>query len=43
MIKILFMYFICKIKDHSLTSAGSCPYTGKSYNICTRCFRTMEK
>ena len=37
------MSVICKIKDHRLTGAGSCPYTGKSYNACTRCLKTMEK
>ena len=30
-------YFICKIKSHKLIKAGLCPFTGKNYNVCTRC------
>jgi len=30
-------YLICKIKDHNLIKAGSCPYTGLTYNYCERC------
>lgn len=37
MIKYFFNYFICKIKNHQWAQAGSCPFTGKNYNICTRC------
>jgi hypothetical protein len=33
MIKVI----ICKIKKHKLVSAGSCPFTGKTYQMCTRC------
>ena len=33
----MFKYLICKIKKHTLVSAGSCPFTGKTYNACTRC------
>jgi len=28
---------ICKIKKHNLQNTGSCPFTGKEYEICTRC------
>jgi len=33
----MFNFIICKFKKHALVSAGSCPFTGKSYNACTRC------
>jgi hypothetical protein len=35
-------FIICKIKNHVLVSAGSCPFTGKNYNVCTRCGVTTE-
>jgi hypothetical protein len=35
--KLLLNYFICKFKKHILITAGACPFTGKSYNACTRC------
>ena len=28
---------ICKIKGHSNIRAGSCPFTGKTYDVCSRC------
>jgi hypothetical protein len=37
MIKNVINYFICKIKEHSLVDAGSCPFTGKNYMACLRC------
>ena len=37
MIKQLFNIVRCKIKNHILVTAGACPFTGKSYNSCTRC------
>jgi hypothetical protein len=27
----------CKIKGHKLERAGSCPFTGKTYDACIRC------
>jgi hypothetical protein len=36
-------FVICKIKKHNFINAGSCPFTGKSYNACTRCGKTMAK
>lgn len=27
----------CKIKGHTLVPAGSCPFTGSSYEFCERC------
>lgn len=29
--------FVCKIKGHNLIVAGSCPFTGRTYNYCKRC------
>lgn len=28
---------ICKVKKHNFHRAGSCPFTGKTYDICIRC------
>jgi hypothetical protein len=28
---------ICKIKDHNLVRAGTCPYTKLTYDYCERC------
>ena len=28
---------ICKIKDHNLVRAGTCPYTRLTYDYCERC------
>ena len=28
---------ICRVKGHTLIEAGTCPYTGSTYNLCTRC------
>jgi len=27
----------CKIKGHVLVQAGTCPFTGSSYEYCERC------
>jgi hypothetical protein len=27
----------CKIKGHRLVPAGTCPYTGSTYQYCERC------
>jgi hypothetical protein len=32
---------ICKFKGHKLISAGSCPYTGKTYDVCSKCMTTF--
>lgn len=29
--------FRCIMKGHSLTPAGSCPYTGATYYYCDKC------
>jgi hypothetical protein len=36
-IKKLFKIIFCKVNGHLLIEAGPCPYTRKSYNLCTRC------
>jgi hypothetical protein len=28
---------ICKFKGHNLVEAGSCPFTGSTYQYCERC------
>lgn len=28
---------VCTFKDHVLTYAGSCPFTGSTYEYCERC------
>jgi hypothetical protein len=28
---------ICIIKGHTLVEAGTCPYTGSTYQYCERC------
>ena len=27
----------CKFKGHQLVAAGSCPFTGSTYEYCERC------
>jgi len=39
MIKII----ICKIKGHILTQAGTCPYTGSTYDYCERCSNMIPR
>lgn len=40
MIKQILKMIVCRVKSHTLIAAGSCPFTGKSYNACTRCGAT---
>jgi len=28
---------VCMIKDHVLIEAGTCPFTGSTYQYCERC------
>jgi len=37
MFKNIFNILICQIKGHKNISAGSCPFTGKTYEACIRC------
>ena len=32
----------CKIWGHAWIAAGSCPHTGKTYNICSECGKTIS-
>lgn len=34
---------ICKIKGHNFIDAGSCPFTGKTYIICSKCLIMIDK
>jgi hypothetical protein len=38
----MFKQIICSIKGHRLVEAGSCPFTQKDYNVCTRCTKMVE-
>lgn len=38
----MFNSLICKIKSHMLEKAGSCPFTGKTYDVCKRCNKMVE-
>lgn len=33
----------CIIFGHNYIDGGSCPFTGKSYNTCIKCERSVEK
>jgi hypothetical protein len=33
----IFNILICKLKSHQWIKAGSCPFTGKDYKICSKC------
>ena len=37
MIKFIFFKIVCGFKGHKLVSAGTCPFTGSTYDLCTRC------
>ena len=37
MIRFFVFRIICKIKGHTLVGAGTCPFTGSTYDLCTRC------
>ena len=43
MIKYYKDLIVCWIVKHRWVSAGSCPFTGKAYDICTRCTSTKIK
>jgi hypothetical protein len=34
-------FIFCSIKGHTLSKAGSCPFTGMSYDYCKRCNRMI--
>jgi hypothetical protein len=39
----IFKILTCIIKKHSLVESGSCPFTGKTYDICIRCGVNIPK
>lgn len=32
----------CKVFGHKIVKAGSCPFTGKTYNACKVCDKLFE-
>jgi hypothetical protein len=43
MIKEFFGSIICKFKGHKKVFAGSCPFTGGTYDYCSVCNRMMPR
>jgi hypothetical protein len=41
-IKLIVNLMICKIKNHIFVEAGTCPYSGNTYNVCTRCTKMIK-
>ena len=41
MIKIIINIIKCKIQGHLFVPAGSCPFTGNTYNMCTICSKMI--
>jgi hypothetical protein len=37
MLKYYINLIICLFKKHVWENAGACPFTGKTYKVCTRC------
>ena len=37
MIKFILLKIACSLKGHNLVEAGACPFTGSTYDMCTRC------
>jgi hypothetical protein len=38
----LFKVTKCLFVDHMLVDAGSCPVTGRTYKLCTRCEQMID-
>jgi len=36
-IKFILLRTICIFKGHNFISAGTCPFTGSTYDLCKRC------
>jgi hypothetical protein len=36
-------YLLCIVKNHNYIESGKCPFTGKTYMVCTRCKETVAK
>lgn len=41
--KYLFKNFICKIRGHKLSPAGTCPFTRLTYSYCEKCDSLIAK
>jgi hypothetical protein len=41
-IKSFLLSIRCKITKHNYIGSGSCPFTGKTYNVCEKCWNTVE-
>lgn len=39
----LFKAIICKFKGHDLEYAGSCPFTGSTYDVCNKCMAMIPR
>jgi len=39
----LFKSIICKFKGHDLEHAGSCPFTGSTYDFCKHCMAMIPR
>lgn len=37
MISYFINSIVCKLKGHTLRQAGTCPFTGSTYDVCMRC------
>ena len=42
MIKNLYLIIKCMVTKHAYVDGGSCPFTGKTYKICTKCNMSVE-
>lgn len=43
MIKYFISLIKCMIVGHNYVDGGSCPFTGNSYNVCTKCEMSVVK
>jgi hypothetical protein len=39
--KKLINFLLCEFKGHTYVRTGKCPFTGSTYQSCTRCGDTM--
>jgi hypothetical protein len=42
MIKNLYLMLKCTMTKHVYVDGGSCPFTGKTYRTCNKCFMSVE-
>jgi len=41
MIRALYLFIKCRILGHSYVDGGSCPFTGNTYKVCSKCEYTV--